>query len=68
MNVPLNVATFLAIEVCKDLDYYDIYKLAEKQLQQEFQTNYSYRELMYEYEERYDYVFLDSNNEPSKLV
>lgn len=59
-EVPSDLAAALAVEVCKDLDYYDIYKLAEKQMQEQFR-NRSYEELLYEYEERYDYIFYEPN-------
>lgn len=59
-EVPKDLAAALAVEVCKDLDYNDIYKLAEKQMQEKF-LNSSYDELLYEYEERYDYVFFEPN-------
>lgn len=59
-DVPNDLAAALAVEVCKDLDYYEIYKLAEKQLKEQFMRR-SYEYLLYEYEERYDYVFHEPN-------
>jgi len=47
----------LAVEVCKDLDYYDIYKFAEKFLTLKFSKTYTYERLKYEYEEKYPYLF-----------
>lgn len=56
-EVSKDLAKALATEVCKDLDYQDVYELAEKALADKFMYKSTYEELLYEYEERYDYVF-----------
>ena len=63
--VPVKLAKFLSQEVCKDLDYNEIYKLAEEAMSRRFMRKYTIASLCEEYGERYDYVFLDNGIEPA---
>jgi hypothetical protein len=64
-EVSLKLAKFLSQEVCKDLDYNEIYELAEEALTRRFMRKNTIESLCEEYCERYDYVFLDNNIEPA---
>jgi len=63
--VPTELAKFLSQEVCKDLDYDEIYKLAEEAMSRRFMRKNTIASLCEEYGERYDYVFLDNGIEPA---
>jgi len=63
--VPVKLAKFLSQEVCKDLDYDEIYKLAEEAMSRRFMRKYNVKSLCEDYGERYDYVFLDNGIEPA---
>ena len=63
--VPVKLAKFLSQEVCKDLDYNEIYKLAEEAMSRRFMRKNTIESLCEEYGERYDYVFLDNGIEPA---
>lgn len=47
----------LAVEVCKDLDYDEVYLYAEKFLALKFKQKFTFDELWELYGERYDYIF-----------
>ncbi len=64
-EVSLELAKFLSQEVCKDLDYNEIYELAEESLSRRFMRKNTIASLCEEYGERYDYVFLDNGIEPA---
>jgi hypothetical protein len=64
-EVSLKLAKFLSQEVCKDLDYNEIYKLAEEAMARRFMRKNTIESLCEEYGERYDYVFLDNGIEPA---
>lgn len=51
------LAELLAVEVCKDLDYYVIYKFAEKFLSLKFKQQHTVESLQELYGERYEYLF-----------
>lgn len=63
--VPVKLAKFLAQEVCKDLDYNEIYKLAEEAMSRRFMRKNTIESLCEDYGERYDYVFLDNGIDPA---
>jgi hypothetical protein len=63
--VPVELAKFLSQEVCKDLDYNEIYKLAEEAMSRRFMRKNTIASLCEEYGERYDYVFLDNDIDPA---
>jgi hypothetical protein len=65
IEVTLKLAKFLSQEVCKDLDYDEIYKLAEEAMSRRFMRKYNVKSLCEDYGERYDYVFLDNGIEPA---
>lgn len=60
------IARFLAQEVAKDLDYNEIYKLAEMQLTRDFIRKNNMETLVEDYGEKYDYVFLEHGVEPMR--
>ena len=63
--VPVELAKFLSQEVCKDLDYSEIYKLAEEAMSRRFMRKHTIASLCEEYGERYDYVFLHNGIGPA---
>ena len=65
IEVSLELAKFLSQEVCKDLDYNEIYKLAEEAMSRRFMRKYNVKSLCEDYGERYDYVFLDNGIDPA---
>lgn len=65
-EVDLKIAKFLATEVLKDLDYYDVYELANEALSRRFIRKNNIQSLIEDYGERYDYVFLEHGIDPSK--
>ncbi len=60
----LKLAEELSTEVCKDLDYSQIYSLAQRALCRIFVRKYNVEALCEEYGERYDYVFLNNQIDP----
>jgi hypothetical protein len=62
--VSTKLASELSREVCKDLDYDEIYKLAESALSRVFLRKYNVKALCDEYGERYDYIFLANEIDP----
>jgi hypothetical protein len=71
--VTTRLSASLAEEVCKDLNYNEIYSLAIEMLSRRFLRKNNLESLCEEYGERYDYVFLDNGVDPlnigsSKLV
>jgi hypothetical protein len=65
IEVSLKLAKFLSQEVCKDLDYDEIYKLAEEAMSRRFMRKNTIASLCEEYGERYDYVFLHNGIDPT---
>lgn len=59
-----NVVEDLVVELCKDLDYSEIYNLAKVALIDKLSKEHGQRSLAYEYGERYDYVFLKHGVDP----
>jgi hypothetical protein len=64
-KVSLELAKFLSQEVCKDLDYDEIYKLAEEAMSRRFLRKNTIKSLCEDYGERYDYVFLHNEIDPT---
>lgn len=60
---PQSIVEALAIEICKDLNYSEIYDLAQVAMKGKL-ANLSISEQCEEYGERYDYVFLDRGVDP----
>lgn len=65
--VDIKIAKSLSTEVCKDLDYDEIYKLAEEALSRRFLRKHNLESLCEDYGERYDYVFLMNDVDPLNL-
>lgn len=66
-TVDIKIAKSLATEVCKDLDYDVVYKLAEEALSRRFLRKYNLESLCEDYGEKYDYVFLMNDVDPLNL-
>jgi len=66
-DVSVKLARFLSQEVCKDLDYNQIYELAEEAMTRRFMRKHNLKSLCDEYGERYDYVFLNNDIDPLNL-
>lgn len=62
--VTTRLCVFLAEEVCKDLDYNEIYSLAKEMLARRFLRKNNVESLCEDYGEKYDYVFLDCGFDP----
>jgi len=65
--VNIKVAKLLSQEVCKDLDYDVVYRLAEEALSRRFLRKHNLESLCEEYGERYHYVFLMNDIDPLNL-
>ena len=66
LTVSSDLAEFLSKEVCKDLDYSEIYEIAERALSQQFMNLHTVQSLCEEYGERYDYAFLEHQIDPNE--
>ena len=65
--VSTELAKFLSQEACKDLDYTEIYEIAEEALTRRFMRNHTVESLCAEYGERYDYVFMEHGVDPMNM-
>ncbi len=67
-SLDLNLANFLSREICKDLNYSEVYELAEKAMVSKLLNEHDLVSLAEEYGERYDYVFLNSGIDPLNVT
>jgi NTP pyrophosphatase (non-canonical NTP hydrolase) len=63
-----NLVNFLSKEICKDLNYSEIYELAEGAMVSKLLNEHDLTSLAEEYGDRYDYVFLYSGVDPLSVT